>query len=195
MKEQTASDDYASRDCLSETKLNRYSRKEFLRLFWHGNAASDRHVFPPYRSLTPGRDELCRSCPGHCATACPEGIIIKKNKEKPYLNVSNGGCTFCEACAEACQPEVLVKSAPAEIQGRIVLDQGKCLAWNGTICQNCLDACEDQALEFDVLFNPVVLEDRCTQCGFCVRPCPVEALVLTPVQPTEKKPAAGAVEY
>ncbi len=171
--------------------MNRYNRKEFLHMFWRNTATSGEGVFPPYFSLMPGADELCRSCPGDCAVACPENIIIKENKGKPFLKVDIGGCTFCEACAEKCGYGVLVKGAPAEIQGRIILDQQRCLSWNGTICQNCLDACEDRAIVFDVLFNPVVSKDRCTNCGFCVRPCPVDALALVPIQRLAKKSAVG----
>lgn len=59
-----------------------------------------------------------------------------------------------------------------------------CLAETGAYCRTCGDACPEAAIRF--LLQPRgraradVDDARCTGCGDCLPPCPVDAIQLTP---------------
>ncbi len=56
----------------------------------------------------------------------------------------------------------------------------ECLAFRNVSCRNCGDACEEQAIRFRPVVmaaaQPEVDPDKCTGCGACVAPCPVQAI-------------------
>ncbi|HIQ30802.1 MAG TPA: 4Fe-4S dicluster domain-containing protein, partial [Aquifex aeolicus] len=39
----------------------------------------------------------------------------------------------------------------------------------------------DNAIKFEGLGKPVILQDRCTSCGFCVSTCPAGAIEVVPL--------------
>ncbi len=115
---------------------------------------------------------ICKDTP--CINACDEGIIhIKENI--PRLIFTSSGCSYCDDCANACENEVLFVEEKRQIDAIFSINTTKCLAWNGVICSTCKDACYDNAIEFFGLFKPLINE-KCTSCGFCVSPCPANAL-------------------
>ena len=60
----------------------------------------------------------------------------------------------------------------------IALDTGACLAWGGTLCTFCGDACPESAIRFRGGRRPVIDREACTLCGDCVPVCPVRAITL-----------------
>jgi len=164
------------------------SRRDFLTAFRKPleHVTQERHeeiVRPPY-----GRDEaafvtLCTTCEEKkCASACEEQIIVIGADGTPLLNFSKKGCTFCEACADACAPDVLSleNSHTAEtINARFIITPDACVAHNGVICFACKEPCIDDAILFNGMFNPVIDMDRCTGCGYCFGRCPTKAITYT----------------
>ncbi len=133
----------------------------------------DSPLFPPYFGQIEDF-ETCVECESKpCANVCEENIIVIK-EQKPSLDFSESGCTFCDECAKACELGVLEVEKKRTLPSLSIkiLD---CLAWQKTICSMCKDACMDNAIEFTGLFNPQITKD-CTGCGFCVGVCPTGAI-------------------
>ncbi|NPA88475.1 MAG: ferredoxin-type protein NapF [Epsilonproteobacteria bacterium] len=137
-------------------------------------------IYPPY--FEKKEDFLkCMECETKdCLTACEEKIIKIEN-EMPVLDFSNSGCTFCDACAQTCPHGVLKIENKKEKIADIILIPNKCLAWNQTICFSCQDICEENAIIYNGMFNPVIDMEKCTGCGFCVGVCPTDAIEYKPL--------------
>jgi ferredoxin-type protein NapF len=138
-------------------------------------------VHPPYYSKK--EDFLiCRECENKdCLLACKEKIIEIKNGY-PVLNFNSSGCTFCDECANVCKKGVLSLSYKKEkINAEMIINPKKCVAWNQTICFSCQDICEEYAIIYKGMFNPVIDLEKCTACGFCVSVCPADAIEIKTV--------------
>lgn len=145
-------------------------------------AAPDKHVRPPWTNQSRVQ-EFCTSC-GDCIGACPEGILQSGPAGTPVINFSVGPCTFCYACADACEQPVFDARLSVPWDARVTISQ-TCLLTDGVSCQSCTDACDDSALRFDftsgIAGSIDVDQSRCTGCGACVSVCPVDAIsVSTP---------------
>jgi len=134
------------------------------------------YIFPPYYDKK--EDFLkCAECKTKdCLSACNEKII-QIIDEKPVLDFSKTGCTFCDECAEACTKQVLsIIYKKEKINAEMIINPQKCIAWNQTICFSCQDICEEYAIIYKGMLNPVIDLEKCTACGFCIGVCPTEAI-------------------
>ena len=134
------------------------------------------YIFPPYYDKK--EDFLkCAECETKdCLSACNEKII-QIIDEKPVLDFSKTGCTFCDECAEACTKQVLsIIYKKEKINAEMIINPQKCIAWNQTICFSCQDICEEYAIIYKGMLNPVIDLEKCTACGFCIGVCPTEAI-------------------
>jgi len=134
-------------------------------------------VRPPYYAELEAFS-LCVECEDKkCATTCDENIIIIQEDGSPKLDLTTPtGCTFCDECAEVCESDVLQVDKMRKIDALIEIDILKCLAWNQTMCFSCKEPCIDDAILFNGMFNPIIDENRCTGCGFCISRCPTQAI-------------------
>ncbi|HHB93842.1 MAG TPA: ferredoxin-type protein NapF [Campylobacterales bacterium] len=140
-------------------------------------------VRPPY-----GKDESifqnkCPSCEYKaCVTSCDEKIIFIAEDGTPTLSFKQNGCTFCDECANACIDGVLsLENIETSENLNIIfhIDFHKCIAHEGVICHSCKEPCIDDAILFNGMFNPIIDENRCTGCGFCISRCPTMAIDYT----------------
>ncbi len=142
---------------------------------------------PPWTDETRIRAN-CTSC-GDCIRVCPEAILISGPARTPAVDFSLGACTFCGDCAAACQADVFLNTSgpPWAYQAQI---EDRCLMAEGVSCRTCTDACDDEALIFDMRVRPVgaihLSAGDCTGCGACVAVCPVAAIRIT--QASEVRP-------
>lgn len=137
-------------------------------------------IRPPY-----GKDEStfqskCPSCKDRaCVTYCDEKIIIIDESGVPTLDFSKNGCTFCDECANVCKDNVLSleNSLMSEkLNAMFSISLEMCVAHHGVICYSCKEPCIDDAILFNGMFNPIIDEDKCTGCGFCISRCPTQAI-------------------
>lgn len=134
-------------------------------------------VRPPYYKDENYFSKQCISCDGICVDACEENIIFISKNKTPYLDFYNGGCTYCDECANICHKNVLNLEFKKKISSSITLDITKCLSWNDVMCFSCKDPCLDDAIKFLTIFKPEIL-DNCTLCGFCISKCPSSAISI-----------------
>lgn len=131
----------------------------------------------PFHPLLPGfiaeQSHKCQECEtSACKNVCEEEIVIREANSVPFLDFSRRGCTFCGECAKACEYDCFVAEPVNDIDVKVEIGILECLAWNKTICQSCSDACNEKAIQFTGLWNPQIVEDQCTGCGFCIGVCP-----------------------
>ncbi len=131
---------------------------------------------PPYFDDEESFLVNCQNCDGKCATSCEENIIIIKEDMTPVLDFLQGGCTYCDKCAQACEFDVLDLKYKKNINTKITIDVLKCLSWEKTMCFSCKEQCMDDAIIYLGLFRPEIDMAKCTSCGFCVGVCPTNAI-------------------
>ncbi len=133
-------------------------------------------VYPPYFEK---KDDFlkCIECETKdCLSACNENIIFIE-EERPVIKFANSGCTFCDECAKVCKFDVLkVENKKNKLNCDTIINPQKCIAWNQTICFSCQDICEENAIIYNGMFNPVIDLEKCTSCGFCISVCPTNAI-------------------
>ncbi len=140
---------------------------------------SETPIRPPYNSDSDLFHRLCPECVDKpCAKVCEEEIIVIAEDGTPKLSFSNRGCTFCDACLEACEAGVLSDKTIDFINAKVEIDVLKCMAWHQSICSSCKDPCLEDAIAFLGLFRPEIAPDRCTGCGWCIPVCPSYAIKI-----------------
>lgn len=137
---------------------------------------------PPWTDDTSVR-KYCTSC-GDCCNVCPEAILFKGPAGTPMLDFRSGACTFCRACADACTEPVF--SGTAQKPWNLIAVPGEsCLLKSGVSCRSCTDACDHEALKFDLRVRPIgaviVNSESCTGCGACISVCPSDAISMSSV--------------
>jgi len=128
-----------------------------------------------------------------CLQACPyESIVpvrdlLNQASGTPEIDVRTRACRMCEdfPCVDVCPTGALRDCASREEvrMGTAVIDEEKCIAFDGMRCEVCYRACPliDQAITIDFrarendaihkVFAPIIHEDVCTGCGLCVERC------------------------
>ena len=159
------------------------SRAQFLRGKFSNNPPPIR---PPWALPEGDFIETCTAC-GDCAGKCPEKIIVSGVGRFPVIDFSNGECSFCGACVEACSKDALKESESLEsLPWLHTANIGEgCLARKAIICRSCGDNCEPEAIRFSMepggISKPVLDKEKCTGCGACYRPCPANAITMEAV--------------
>jgi len=137
-------------------------------------------VRPPYGSSESLFQSECPGCESKaCVASCDEKIIFIAEDGTPTLTFKQNGCTFCDACAEVCEADVLSlknEEAASWLNAVFRISTEACVAHHGVICHSCKEPCIDDAILFNGMFNPVIDDDKCTACGFCLSRCPTQAI-------------------
>jgi len=137
-------------------------------------------VRPPYGLNESLFQSECVTCENKtCVASCDEQIIFMLEDGTPSLDFFKSGCTFCEDCANACEPNVLNLEnihTSEQLNATFRISTEGCVAHNGVICFSCKEPCIDDAILFNGMFNPVIDMNKCTGCGFCVGRCPTQAI-------------------
>ncbi|WP_294957438.1 ferredoxin-type protein NapF [Sulfurovum sp.] len=137
-------------------------------------------VRPPYGKSESLFQNECSSCESKaCVTSCDEKIIFIADDGTPTLSFKQNGCTFCDACAHACEMNVLSlenNETSEYLNAVFKISLESCVAHHGVICHSCKEPCIDNAILFNGMFNPIIDDEKCTACGFCISRCPTQAI-------------------
>jgi len=161
------------------------SRRDFFKSFAkplvkNKEEESPSLVRPPYGSTESLFQSECPSCESKaCVTSCDEKIIFIAEDGTPTLSFNKNGCTFCDECANACEANVLSlenTETATWINAVFKISLEACVAHHGVICHSCKEPCIDDAILFNGMFNPIIDDDKCTACGFCISRCPTQAI-------------------
>ena len=137
-------------------------------------------VRPPYGKSESLFQSECPSCESKsCVTSCDEKIIFIADDGTATLSFEKNGCTFCEECAKSCEPNVLSlenEETSEYLNAIFRISLEACVAHHGVICYSCKEPCIDDAILFNGMFNPVIDDEKCTACGFCISRCPTQAI-------------------
>ena len=145
-------------------------RRDFFN-FLNSEEKKEEIIFrPPYMG---GDINECFECEAPCVSECEENILEYENA--PFINFNKGGCTYCEACFEHCEKDVL-NDLNIQIKSIAKLSTKSCIAWNGVVCNSCADVCDVRAIKFFGMFKPTINLDTCTGCAMCVHICPSSAI-------------------
>jgi len=140
----------------------------------------------------------CIRC-GQCVEACPpEYNTLQLVDDRagisfgsPFVDSRNTPCYLCAnyeglLCIDVCPTAALspVADTASVRMGTAVIDHSRCLAYNRVICRACWHACPfpDDAIRFDSMLRPVVVEEACVGCGLCDHACPTEVSSI-PIRP------------
>ena len=141
-------------------------------------APKTKPIRPPYFGDEALFEQICTTCEAPCIGSCEEGILTLAEDATPVISFTDSGCTYCDECAKACPHEVLQLEHKSTIACRVVIDETLCMSYSNNICFTCKDPCLDNAIEFAGMFNPKIDDEKCTSCGFCIKYCPTEAIVV-----------------
>lgn len=152
------------------------SRRKLFKTFATSRKKELFFLRPPYAKREALFLEQCYTCKeAPCASICEEGII-QINNQTPIISFIKSGCTYCKACANVCPKDVLGSESTRYINANFSINTTTCLAWNGVVCFTCKEFCDENAIEFFGMFRPQIHSNKCTSCGFCFSPCPVNAI-------------------
>ena len=121
----------------------------------------------------------CVKC-NRCESMCPQGSLrVAKledgllNWRTPAMDFHRGICDFCGKCQDVCPSGAIVgASEETSCIGVAVVDPERCLAWQQSGCQLCVEACIYGAISLDASGRPVVDKSKCNGCGRCEYKCP-----------------------
>ena len=121
----------------------------------------------------------CIKC-NRCVEACPQHVLRTATLEDgllnwrtPVMNFRSGICDFCGECQVAC-PTLSIHdmSEKTSVIGVAVIDQDRCIAYQGHGCRICVDTCPYGAISLGENERPIVDSSLCNGCGRCEYKCP-----------------------
>ena len=138
-------------------------------------------IRPPWSVEEPLFIARCQRC-NACVESCPTQLLKQGDGGYPEAFFNGAECTFCEVCVNVCFYSALLResnSTPWQITANVT-DQ--CLTKQHIDCRLCADACEPEAIHFQLVAKTVaqvrIDSSFCSGCGACVSYCPVAAITM-----------------
>lgn len=162
-------------------------RKGFLTQFINNLTNYREPLRPPGAIAEKDFIKVCIKCM-KCAQVCPyHSIVIAhleggNNMGTPFIYPRKIPCYLCMKCPEVCPSGALKTIKAEEVKmGLAVIDEDKCLPYNGVICFICFKNCpmfREAIILVDERY-PKVVAEKCVGCGICEKVCPAEETAIT----------------
>ncbi|HBL4692461.1 ferredoxin-type protein NapF [Citrobacter sedlakii] len=117
----------------------------------------------------------CTRC-HHCIDACPMGILSPHDDGFPQLAIDYASCDGCGLCIAACASGALRPQMRPDTGLRPVFHDA-CVN-PARACNQCVEACPEQACAISANGVPTVDAERCNGCGECRVQCGYDAVRL-----------------
>lgn len=141
-------------------------------------AALHSHPLPPGALPDALFRTLCSQC-NMCIDSCPMGILSRHEDGYPQLAIEYASCDGCGLCIAACQKGALCSQERFDTKLRPIFDRS---CFNSVrFCQQCVDACPEQACFIGESGVPRIDAERCNGCGECLVQCCNNAVRLMPI--------------
>ncbi len=154
------------------------SRRQLFKRFKGGSVP----IRPPFALAEERFTDVCSRC-DDCLRVCEPGVLVRGDGGFPEIVFSRGGCTFCGACADACQVGAFDTERGEPRLTVTATVTPTCLDRRGISCRLCESWCAEDAIRFRPmvggLSDVIIDRARCTGCGACVAPCPAAAIAMT----------------
>ncbi|MCC2113519.1 MAG: ferredoxin-type protein NapF [Hyphomicrobiales bacterium] len=138
-------------------------------------------IRPPFALAEERFIEACTRC-DDCIRVCQPGIMVRGDGGFPEIDFSRGGCTFCDACADACHFGAFGTERGERRLNFVAEATTACLDRKGVACRLCENWCPEDAIRFRPMIGGrsevIINRARCTGCGACVEPCPAAAMSM-----------------
>ena len=140
-------------------------------------------MLPPGAKDSKSMANSCLNC-NLCVKNCPQGILVKADKEHPFVHVdfSQGEhfCKYdCKKCSEVCPSGAIKKITLKEKQNtRIAMAS---INDNCISCKACISKCPKGAISIINNFAHVD-GSKCIGCGACVSVCPMSAIEISDIK-------------
>ena len=119
--------------------MSELSRRGFFGSITSTSGVIKSKIRPPYiEDFT--KLSQCINCEGLCKNICEESIIQLDKNLSPYLDFSQGACTYCDKCFEVCEMDVL-NNLDKKISAKVEIDTNLCVSHHGVMCFSCKYPC------------------------------------------------------
>lgn len=138
---------------------------------------------PPWARAEELFTRLCTRC-DDCIRACEIDLLHRGSGGFPEISFEESGCDFCGDCLKSCSTGALSAPFPApSLAWKWRADiETSCLSLRGIVCRACGDACDTEAITFELQTGgraePRVDQQLCNGCGECLAVCPEDAVSL-----------------
>lgn len=128
--------------------------------------------------------DFCEDCLQVCEPGALKKLAVNNSNNVSNKNNSNNlnnrdGDVEAEAEAVPAASEVYLP--PWYLKAYI--NKTTCLSMHGTICRTCGESCDFEAIRFQLelggVAEPLLNLTKCTGCGACYGPCPVNSISIT----------------
>jgi len=130
--------------------------------------------------------DFCEECLQVCEPGALKKLIANNSKHVSSQHNSNSASNTKNLNNSGGDSEVVVDKPDSYLPPwhlKAYINKTTCLSMQGTICRTCGESCDFEAIRFKLelggVAEPLLDLTKCTGCGACYGPCPVNSITIT----------------